>query len=645
MSKQNKAFKTEIQQLLDLVIHSLYTKKEIYLRELLSNASDAIDRARYEGLTNPEILAEGTDFKIKLTPNKEARTITIVDNGIGMSLEEVEANIGTIASSGTKKFLASLGGAADKNGDKAEFIGQFGVGFYSAFMVADKVTVLTKRRGKDQKAVGWESEGTGQYDIWDAEKTTAGTEITLHLREGMDEFLEEWNIKETVKQYSDYVSYPICMDVTTDEYPKKDDGSTDYKATPTKKTEEETLNSMKAIWRKQKSDVTKDEYDEFYRHISHDHGEPMETIHFSAEGASEFRALLYIPKKAPMDLFMPDSKKGVHLYVKNVFIMDDCKELLPEYLRFVKGVVDSSDLPLNVSREMLQDDVILKRIKKGLVGKILGALAGMKEKRPDDYVAFWSEFGRIVKEGMHFDYENKEKLQDLLLFPSSKTEAGKYVSLRNYVDRAPVGQKEIYYITGDNVAHLVNSPHLEVFKRKDYEVLLFADPIDEWVTQSLHEYSGKKLKAIDRGDLNLDSEDEKKESDKAREEAEKDYKTLLEQIKGTLAEQVKEVRFSSRLTDSACCLVADEHGMNAHMERIMKAMGQEPPPVKRILELNPKHPILATMKAMHDKDQSDKRLGDYSVLLLDQALLSEGSAIKDPHRFTQLVSQLMVAAK
>lgn len=643
MTRQNKAFKAEIQQLLDLVIHSLYTKKEIYLRELISNASDAIDRARYEGLTNPAILAGDTAFKIRIAVDKTARTVSISDNGIGMNAAEMEANLGTIASSGTKKFLAGLGAAA-AGGDKAELIGQFGVGFYSAFMVADKVTVTSLRRGPGEKAVAWESAGTGEYTQWDAEKSTPGTEITLQLREGMDEFLNDWGIRDTVKRYSDYVAYPICMDAEHEEYPKKDDGSLDYSAKPTIRIEEETLNSMKALWRRAKAEIKPEEYTEFYHHISHDHVEPMETIHFTAEGASEFRALLYIPKKAPMDLFYPDRRKGVHLYVKNVFIMDDCKELLPEYLRFVRGVVDSSDLPLNVSREMLQDDVNLKRIRKGLLSRILSTLATIKEKRPDDYQAFWNEFGRAMKEGLPSDHENKEKLQDLLLFPSTATEAGKGVSLRDYVNRAPVGQKDIYYISGDSVSELAGSPHVEALKKRNYEVLLFADPIDEWVSQSLHEYSGKKLVAADRGSLDLGSDEEKRETEQVREAAEKEHKPLLEKLKELLGADIKEVRISTRLTDSACCLVADEHGMNAHMERIMKAMGQAVPPSARILELNPTHRILTSMKAIHAGSPDDPRLADYAFLLHNQALLAEGSPLRDTRRFTHLVSKLMATA-
>jgi molecular chaperone HtpG len=637
MAKKNKKFKTEVNKLLDLVIHSLYTKKEIYLRELISNASDAIDRARYESLTEDSLLKEGEEYKIKITPDKDERTITITDNGIGMNLEEIETHIGTIASSGTKKFMESL---KEKQGaDNHEFIGQFGVGFYSAFMVADEVTVVTKRRGDDQQAYEWKSEGVGSYSVDEVEKDEAGTEITLHLREGMDEHLEEWEIRKTVKQYSDYISYPICMDVTKKEYPEAKEGE---EKEPIETIEEETLNSMKAIWRKNKSEVSKEEYIEFYKHVSHDYAEPMETIHFSAEGVTEFQALVYIPSKAPLDMVTsPDQHHGIHLYVKNVFISDDCKELLPDYLRFIRGVVDSSDLPLNVSREMLQDDAVIRRIRKSLVSKILSTLKSTKERTPDKYYTFWEEFGRTLKEGLHFDSESREKLQELTLFNSTKSEDGKPVFLREYIDRMPDEQKEIYYITGDNLESLKDSPHLEVLKSKDYEVLLYADPIDEWVAQTLTEYDGKKFKAIDRGDLDLDSEDLKKEKEEEIKEAGAEYKDLLEFTQKALEKDVKEVKLSTRLTDSACCLVADEFGMNANMERIMKAMGQEHQPTKRTLELNHKHPLLPKMKAMFEADKEDSVLNDYCELLLDQALMTEGSPVRNPAKFARLVSDLM----
>lgn len=638
MAKKNRKFKTEVKQLLDLVIHSLYTKKEIYLRELVSNASDAIDRARYEGLTDKSILKDGDDFKITITPDKDAKTITIADNGIGMSLEEVEKNIGTIASSGTKKFLENL--KESQSTDDHEFIGQFGVGFYSAFMVADKVTVETRRRGKGQQAYRWESAGTGSYSIDEIDTGAPGTSITLFLRDDMAEYLEQWQIKKTVKQYSDYISYPICMDVTRTEYPEAEEG--EEKPEPVEITEEETLNSMKAIWRRAKNDVTEDEYKEFYKHVSHDFGDPMETIHFKAEGVTEFQALLYIPAKAPYDMVMSAEKRqGIHLYVKNVFITDDCRELLPDHLRFIRGVVDSTDLPLNVSREMLQDDAVIRRIRKNLVMRVLRDLGKMQENRKDDYYSFWAEFGRVFKEGLHFDLENREKLQDLVLFPSTMSEPDKPTSLKEYVSRMPEGQKEIYYVTGDNLEALKDSPHLEALKAKDYEVLFYADPIDEWVSQALTEYDGKPLKAIDRGDLELDSDDEKKTKEKALEKADKKFKPLVEFVQDKLKDDVKEVKLSTRMTDSACCLVADQFGMNANMERIMKAMGQEYQETKRTLELNYKHPLMAKMKTMLAADANDPALSDYCELLFDQALMTEGSQVRNPARFARLVSDLM----
>ena len=637
MSKKNKKFKTEVKQLLDLVIHSLYTKKEIYLRELISNASDAIDRARYEGLTDKVILKGGDDFKIQITPDKEAKTVTIADNGIGMNLEEIEKNIGTIASSGTKRFLEDL--KESQTTDDHEFIGQFGVGFYSAFMVADKVTVKTLRRGKGQQAYGWESAGTGSYSIEEIEKEGPGTEITLHMRDDASEYLEPWQIKKTVKQYSDYISYPICMDCTRTEYPEVEEGE---EKKPVEITEEETLNSMKAIWRRMKSEVSEEEYKEFYKHVSHDYGDPMETIHFKAEGVTEFQALIYLPAKSPFDMVMSAEKRqGIHLYVKNVYITDDCRELLPDYLRFVRGVVDSSDLPLNVSRETLQDDAIIRRIRKSIVGRILGALSKMQENRKDDYYTFWTEFGRVFKEGLHFDFENREKLQDLVLFPSTMSEPDKPTSLKEYVSRMMEDQKEIYYITGDNLDALKDSPHLEALKDKGFEVLFYADPIDEWVTQALTEYDGKKFKAIDRGELDLDTEDEKKSKEEELKKADEEFKPLVEYIQKTLEKSVKEVKLSTRMTDSACCLVADQFGMNANMERIMKAMGQDYQETKRTLELNHKHPLLTKMKSMFEADAKDSSLADYCELLIDQALMTEGSPVRNPAKFAKRISELM----
>lgn len=642
MSKTVKKFETEVQQLLDLVIHSLYSNKDIFLRELISNASDAIDKVLFESHQNAAVIEGEPEGKIKLIPDKEAGTITIRDNGVGMTLEEVEKNIGTIAHSGTKAFLANL---KEQNvADHPELIGQFGVGFYASFMVADRVTLLTRRAGHDKAAgVRWESTGDGTYTVEECAKETRGTEITLHLKEEMKEYLDEWKIRSIVRKYSDYVQYPIVMDVTRTEVPKGVNGEEIEGAGTIEKTEEETLNSMKAIWTRSKSEVTEDEYEEFYKHVSHDFEKPLKTIHYSAEGTSEFKALLYLPAHKPFDLFMPERKKGVQLYVRRVFITDSCEQLLPDYLRFVKGVVDSSDLPLNVSREILQEDVQIKRIQKSLVSKILSTLSEMREKEADSYLDFYKEFGPVLKEGVHFDYANRDKLQDLLLFESTATDAGSFVSLKEYVERMPEGQEEIYFITGTSRAALEQSPHLEIFRKKGYEVLFLTDPVDEWVVQGLPEYDGKKLKAVDRGDVIPATEEEKKEQEAKREEAAKQYGDLLSFVKEKLAERVKEVRLSSRLTDSACCLVADEHGLNANMERILRAMNQTVPESKRILELNPDHPIMQVMATLFGKDKTNPRLADYCDLLYDQALLTEGSPIADPLRFTRLVAELMVA--
>lgn len=641
MGKTVKKFETEVQQLLDLVIHSLYSNKEIFLRELISNASDAIDKVKFESHSNMELLEGNSDWKVKLHADKEAGTLTILDNGIGMSMDEVADNIGTIAKSGTRNFMAAL---KEQNlTDNPELIGQFGVGFYASFMVADRVTLTTRKAGGKEFGCRWESTGDGSYTIEECEKETRGTEIVLHLKDEMKEFLDEWRIRAIVKKYSDYVQYPIVMDVTRSEQVKDAEGKVIEGGGTIDTTTEETLNSMKAIWTRPKSEITEEEYEEFYKHISHDYDKPLSTIHYSAEGVSEFRSILYIPSHKPFDLFLRDHQKGVHLYVKRVYITDNCEALLPDYLRFVKGVVDSSDLPLNVSREILQEDVQIKRIQKNLVGKILSTLSEMKEKDPDTYLKFYGEFGPVLKEGIHFDHANRDKIKELLLFESSKTEAGKTVSLKEYVARMPEGQKEIYFITGTSRAAVENSPYMEVFRKKEYEVLFLTDPVDEWVVQAINEYDEKHLKAIDRGDLELDSEEEKKAHEAKKEEAQKEYGGVISFIQETLKDRVKEVRLSSRLTESACCLVAEEMGLNANMEKILKSMNQDVPESKRILELNPDHPIMQVMTAMFEKDKENAKLKDYCELLFDQGLLTEGSPIKDPLKFTKLVAELMVA--
>ena len=640
MAKTTKQFQTEVQQLLDLVIHSLYSNRDIFLRELISNSSDAIDKIRFEAHSDGELLAGDSDWKIKLITDKESGTLTIRDNGIGMTLAEVEENIGTIARSGTKAFMQAL--KEKSTADNPELIGQFGVGFYASFMVANKVVLETGKAGNPNMGCRWESVGDGSYSIEEYVREKRGTEIVLHLKEEHKEYLEEWKIRSVVKKYSDYIQYPVVMDITRSETPKGADGKEIEGVGSIEKTEEQTLNSMKAIWARPKSDVTEEEYQEFYKHISHDFENPFQTIHFSAEGISEFKALLYIPSQKPFDLFMIDRKKGLQLYVKRVFITDRCEELLPDYLRFMRGVVDSSDLPLNVSREILQEDVQIKRIQKSIVSKILSTLSEVKDKNFDGYVKFWKEFGPVFKEGLHFDYGNREKLQELALFESTSTEAGNHTTLKDYVGRMSEAQQEIYFITGDSRASLETSPHLEIFKAKGYEVLFLTDPVDEWVVQTLTEYQEKKLKAIDRGDVDLDTEAEKKEKETKQEQAQKEFGDILSFIKNHLEDRIKDARLSKRLTDSACCLVADEYGVNANMERILKAMNQAVPETKRVLELNPDHPLMKIMTSIFTKDKNDPRLADYTDLLYDQALLTEGSPIKDPLRFTRLVSELMV---
>jgi molecular chaperone HtpG len=633
MAKKSHKFKTEVQQLLDLVIHSLYSKKEIFLRELVSNASDAIDRLQFEAITNKKLHTDEAELKIKITVDEEAKTLTISDNGIGMTVDEVKTNIGTIANSGTRRFLEEL--KESKKTDNPELIGQFGVGFYASFMVSDKVTVITKRADSDEPAVLWTSTGSGSYTIDETEKETHGTDVILHLHEDMDIYLKEYEIRRIIKEYSDYISYPIVMDVTRTEKAEKE-GEEDVTT-----IEEETLNTMKAIWKKTPSDVTEEEYNEFYKHVSHDYTDPQKVIHYKAEGVTEFQALMYIPGNRPMDLFMPDAKRGLHLYVKNVLINEACEELLPSHLRFIKGVVDSSDLPLNVSREILQDDAIIRRINKSLTSRILKELDGMKTKDFDAYLKFYEQFGVVLKEGIHTDFENYDKLKELILFASSKSEEGRPILLKEYIERMPEAQKEIYYLTAESLNQATQSPHLEIFKSKDYEVLFLIDPIDEWVMQRLTEYEGKKFKAIDRGDIDIHSEEEKEEQKTAMDEAEKKYDELLKFIKEKLDDDIKEVKLSSRLTDSASCLVADDMGMNANMERIMKAMNQDIPPVKRVLELNPDHPVMSKMLELFS-DKNNDQVAEYTELLYDQALLTEGSVLKDPRRFSQLVSKLMV---
>ncbi|MDD3117991.1 MAG: molecular chaperone HtpG [Victivallales bacterium] len=626
MSAQTKKFKTEVQHLLDLMIHSLYSNKDIFLRELIANAADAIDKARFESLRNDAVSRDWT-IRLETVPAKNA--IRISDNGIGMTMDEVIANIGTIAKSGTKAFLEEL--AKNKDAVAPEMIGQFGVGFYSAFMVADKVELLTRRAGSDTQAVVWTSQGHESYTIDATAKEDQGTEVTVYLKDDMKEYLEEWKIRQIVKKYSDFIEYPIKMQVTRKDKDDKEE------------VVDEELNSRKAIWLRSPSEVKPEEYDNFFEHLAH-FGKPLKTIHYAAEGKSEFKALLFLPEKAPFDLFMPsEQRRGLHLYVRRVFITDECKKLLPDYFRFVKGVVDSSDLPLNVSREILQENVKIDQIRNNLVKKLLGELKKMQENEPETYLKFYREFGKVLKEGIHSDYANKDKLQDLALFETMKNEPGKLITLKEYVANMPSEQKDIYFLTGESRSVLENSPHLEILRSKGYDVLFLSDPIDEWVMQSLTEYDGKKFAAAGKGDIELDDAT-KKQVEQKNEQAAKEHKSLLEFLAKHLEANVKEVRFSKRLTESACCLVGDTYDPGAHMERIFKAMNQDMPKSKRILELNAAHPLIAAMQTMYDRDAGSPQLGEYAEMIYDQAVMTEGGIVADPLQFARRVADLMVKA-
>jgi molecular chaperone HtpG len=621
MSAETLQFKTELKQILDIIIHSLYSHKEIFLRELISNASDAIDTLRFESLTKPELKdAVPAEFKIKLIPDEAQGTLTVRDNGIGMSKESIIENLGTIARSGTRAFLENLKRADVK--DRPELIGQFGVGFYSAFMVADKVTVLSRAAGAPADAgVRWESDGQGAFTLETIEKAEPGTDVILHLRPEDKEFLQPGMLHAIVKRYSDFVAHPIVMDVEKEDEQKN------------RTTVEETLNSRKAIWLRPRSEITKEEYEEFYKHIAHEAVAPAKTIHYAAEGVIEFKALLYIPAHKPFDLMWGDSHKGLQLYIQRVFIMDDCEALLPLYLRFVKGVVDSPDLPLNVSREVLQQSAPLEKIKSNLVNKILSTLDEMKNKDYDAFVGFYKELGIFLKEGVHQDWSNRQKLADLLLFESTKTEPGKFTTLAQYVLAMPGDQNEIYYLIGETREQLEHSPYLESFHDKGWEVLLLTDPIDEFVVAALTDYKEKKLKAADRGVLDGAS---------VSEETKQAFQPLQDYLKKILAD-VKEVRLSNRLKESAACLVADEYAMGAHMERLMQRLGKgkELPESQRILELNPGHPAVQALRDLLAKDAADERLEKYGRLIYEQAVIAEGSKVKDPVAFAQRINELI----
>ncbi len=640
-------FQAETKQLLDLMIHSLYSHKDIFLRELISNASDALDRLRFEALTRPELMAGDETLEIRIEPDTGKRLLVVRDNGIGMSREEVVANIGTIAKSGTRELVERLKQGESKE-TLLELIGQFGVGFYSSFMVSERVVLETRRAG-EEGGTRWESTGDGTYTIGDLPTNgegppRRGTRITLHLKpvdrdNGVDDYADRWVISRIVRRYSDFVAYPIIVRAEKD--PEIEDLAAEEKGEKRPRTiEEKVLNSMKPIWTRPQAEVKKEEYEEFYRHIAHDLSEPLRVLSVKAEGRVEYQALLFIPKQAPYDLYYVGSKPGLHLYVKRVQIMESCEELLPQYLRFVRGVVDSPDLPLNVSREMLQQDRHLTQMRKWLTRKVLEELDGMRREAPEDYLTFWGEFGRAIKEGTSSDYENKERLLELLLFHSSH-DPEKLTSLADYVGRMKEEQKEIFYLTGESLSQVASSPHLEAFRDKGYEVLYMIDPVDELMVQTLPEYGGKRLKSIGKGTVALGSDEEKKQAEADLKEREEALRPLLDALQKRLDEHVKQVRLSSRLTSSPACLVGAEHDYSPQLEKLLMKGKGGGPKQRRILELNPKHEILTRLAERHGKDADDPLLADYADLLFGYGLLAEGSEMPDPPRFNQALTRLM----
>ncbi|OBS09896.1 molecular chaperone HtpG [Acidihalobacter prosperus] len=623
-TKETLTFETEVNQLLKLMIHSLYSNKEIFLRELISNASDACDKLRFEALTD-DALYEGDDcLVVDVEFDREAGTLTVRDNGIGMSREEVIGNIGTIAKSGTREFFERLTGDQAKD---ARLIGQFGVGFYSAFIVAEHVVLTTRRAGMGaEHGVRWESDGSGSYTLETLEVAPRGTEIVLHLREDeREDLLNDWRLRSIVTKYSDHVPLPIRMR-------KRDDDG--------KPGEEwETVNKASALWQRSKSEISEDEYKAFYKHVAHDFGEPLAWTHNRVEGRLEYTSLLYVPAKAPFDLWDRDHTHGLKLYVQRVFIMDDAEHLMPRYLRFVRGVVDSADLPLNVSREILQDSRVIEQIRAGSVKKLLGMLEDMAEKRPEDYQKFWNEFGRVLKEGPAEDFANRETIAGLLRFASTHTDTEtQTVSLHDYIARMPEGQDKIYYITADSFMAAKNSPHLELLRKKGIEVLLMYDRVDEWLMGNLNEFDGKQFQSVAKGDLDLGAV-ESEEERKAQEAVENEAKALVERIKEALGDKVESVRVSHRLTSSPACIVLGEHDMALYMQQLLKQAGHEMQGSKPVLEINPGHPMVARL----DTESDETRFKEWSMLLLDQAVLAEGGQLEDPAGFVARLNQLMLA--
>ena len=628
--KETLGFQAEVRQLLNLMIHSLYSNKEIFLRELISNASDACDRLRFEALNNAALYGDDGGLKIRVSFDREARTLSIADNGIGLSREEAIEHLGTIAKSGTREFFSALTGDQAKD---AHLIGQFGVGFYSSYIVADKVTVVSRRAGLEaDQGVRWESSGEGDFTVEMIDRAQRGTEVTLHLREGEDEFLSSWKLREILRKYSDHITLPILM--------KKERWDEEQK-TQVPTDEDETVNQASALWSRPKSEISDEQYNEFYKHVAHDFEDPLAHVHARVEGKQEYTQLLYTPSRAPFDLFERTARHGIKLYVRRVFIMDDAEQLMPLYLRFVRGVVDSNDLPLNVSREILQQSRDIETIRGGCVKRVLGLLESLadseEEAAKEKYVRFWKEFGRVLKEGVGEDFANKERIAKLLRFASTQADtAEESVSLADYVARMKDGQEQIYYVTAETFTAAKNSPHLEIFRKKGIEVLLLSDRVDEWVTGHLTEFDGKTLQSVAKGGLDLGKlEDvaEKEEAEKAADE----YRELIDKVKATLGEKVKDVRVTHRLTDSPSCLVADQHDLGGNLQRILKAAGQQAPASRPILEINPKHPAVQRLK------YEEARFDDWANLLLEQATLAEGGSLDDPAGFVRRINDLMLA--
>ena len=631
--KQTLGFQAEVKQLLQLMIHSLYSNKEIFLRELISNASDASDKLRFEAINNAALFENDPELHIKVTFDKAARTITISDNGIGMSKADAIEHLGTIAKSGTKEFFGKLSGDQQKD---AAMIGQFGVGFYSGFIVADRITVESRRAGAAvNEGVRWESEGAGDFSVEDITKASRGTDIILHLREGEDEFLSAWELKSVIRTYSDHISLPIKMQKEEWDEEKKEQ---------VLKDEFETVNQASALWARSKSEITPEQYEEFYKHVSHDYSAPLTHTHNRVEGRSDYTQLLYIPSRAPFDLWDRNKRGGIKLYVKRVFIMDDAEQLMPIYLRFVKGVIDSNDLPLNVSREILQESRDIKAIRDGSTKRVLGMLEDLANAEGDEaaakhekYATFWKEFGQVLKEGIGEDASNKDRIAKLLRFASTHNDSDvQNVSLADYLSRAKEGQDKIYYVTAESYATAKNSPHLEIFRKKGVEVLLLTDRVDEWMLSFLTEFEGKELASVAKGGLDLGTLEDEAEK-KHHAETETEFKDLVEKMKSALAEKAKDVRVTFRLTDSPACLVADEHDLSGNLARMLKAAGQAAPESKPILEVNPDHPLLQRLK------YEEAQFNDWSHILFDQALLAEGGTLSDPSSFVKRLNEMLLS--